>query len=140
MNGAKSSATVENQNEQVWRDLARFVTERRTELGLSQKQAAKAANVGLEFWGRIELARKQAVRRMNIYKIEDVLGWERGSVEAIISGGEPSLVPQAEEEAYAQPVISALVNRIVQIEDRVKKLEAANKRIARLIAGYAEIN
>ena len=69
------------------------MAERRHELGLSQAAAAKAANVHRNTWTNWE--KGTAPEEFNFAGIERALRWERGSVSAILGGGDPTPIPEA---------------------------------------------
>lgn len=67
--------------------LAKYVRERRLELGLAIKRAAAQAGMSKDTWTRIE--RGETVRGMSYAKVDTTLGWAVGSCEAILRGSEP---------------------------------------------------
>lgn len=70
--------------------LARTVTDRRHQLGLSVLRAATLASISKDTWARVEGG--QPVRHMTYEKIEAVLGWAAGSCRKIMGGGEAVLL------------------------------------------------
>jgi transcriptional regulator with XRE-family HTH domain len=65
---------------------------RRRELRISQAEAARRAGVGRMAWYEWEAGRR-GQRDSNYAGIEDALLWGRGSVAAILAGGEPTELP-----------------------------------------------
>lgn len=67
--------------------LAKYVQNRRLELGLARKRAAELAGMSKDTWRRIEEGGK--VQPMSYAKAEPVLGWATGSCTSILEGKEP---------------------------------------------------
>lgn len=92
-----------------WHRLARYVTDRRRkQLGLTRSQIQDAGGPSVATMGVIENARQDTYRDSILRKLEQVLGWETGSVDAILSGGEPTLVsrrPSGGIEAELQALV-----------------------------------
>lgn len=63
---------------------------RREQLALSQNRAAKLAKASRTTWINWEADRSQP-ERFNYVRIETVLDWESGSVQAIAEGGDPTV-------------------------------------------------
>lgn len=80
--------------------LARHVRLRRRELQISQDDAARSVGMSPVTWGRVE--KGQPVRALTHSGIERALGWAPGSVETILSGGEPT---EAEAEPPERPSV-----------------------------------
>ncbi|RPK56142.1 hypothetical protein EES43_24180 [Streptomyces sp. ADI96-02] len=99
--------------------LAKYVTARRLLLGLAVKRAAELAGVANDTWKRIESGGK--VRRMNIAKVDAVLGWAPGSAIGVLEGREPILIREAKEAPGAdisrRPVadIDRAVRDVIQL-------------------------
>lgn len=72
--------------------LGRRVRERRLELGLTQAKVVAAGGPSISVLSKIETGAREYGDRV-ITSLEKVLQWERGSVEAILTGGEPGLKP-----------------------------------------------
>lgn len=68
--------------------LGEWMASRREELGTSQSAAARAAKIARSTWVNWERDKK-APERFNYVRIETILGWEPGSVQAIIDGRDP---------------------------------------------------
>ncbi|WP_394262223.1 multiprotein-bridging factor 1 family protein, partial [Trueperella sp.] len=67
------------------------VVERRTALGMNQRDLARAADVTATTVRSLEQDRRWP-QDVNRAKIEQALGWAPGSLEAIRDGGEPTTV------------------------------------------------
>jgi hypothetical protein len=75
------------------RDLAARITARRRELGLAPVDAARLAGVTRQAWAAWE--KDTVPSDKNWGAIERALGWERGSVNRIVSGGDPTLASES---------------------------------------------
>lgn len=69
--------------------LAAHLKARRQELRLGQAEAARRANVGRMSWYEWENGRRLP-RDYNFPGVDSAMNWEPGSVETILSGGEPT--------------------------------------------------
>ncbi|MFI8962115.1 helix-turn-helix domain-containing protein [Streptomyces sp. NPDC053493] len=74
--------------------LAKAVKERRIELGLGYKSAAKEAGIAPDTWKRIETG--LPVRELSYAKVDPVLQWAPGSCKAVLGGRSPVPVAPAE--------------------------------------------
>lgn len=68
--------------------LGEHIRTRREQLALSQNRAAKLAKASRTTWINWEKD-NSTPERFNFVRIEDVLDWEPGSVQAIIDGRDP---------------------------------------------------
>lgn len=64
--------------------------ERREELRLSQEALAAASDTSLSTVGRLERGQYVSPRMMR--RIEAALGWQKGSLDAVRDGGEPTFL------------------------------------------------
>ncbi|MEU0354931.1 helix-turn-helix transcriptional regulator [Streptomyces cyaneofuscatus] len=98
--------------------LGRAVREARVRQGMTQTQLAEVAGVSRATLQNLERGGK--LRSLNLVKIESVLGWAPGSVQALLEGGAPSPIEKMpevvgassaalSEEELAQAVTSAMV-------------------------------
>jgi transcriptional regulator with XRE-family HTH domain len=71
--------------------LAAAVRTRRAELDMTQDQLAQRADVSVNTVRGIEQGGPHRPRSANALKLEAALGWQRGSIRAILAGGEPVL-------------------------------------------------
>jgi transcriptional regulator with XRE-family HTH domain len=71
--------------------LGEQIKERRLGLGLSQSEAARVSGLGRRTWIRLENGTSEA-EKYTLTRVEDTLGWARGSAEAVLAGGEPAVV------------------------------------------------
>lgn len=75
--------------------LARYVRERREELGLTQEEVATRGGPSTATLRLIENAAGAAYKAKSLRQLEDGLGWARGSAIAVLGGGVPSLATAA---------------------------------------------
>jgi hypothetical protein len=87
-----------------WGRLAERVRGRRRELGLTHAQVAAAGGPAVSTMVRIEAAARTGYRGGTLGRLERVLRWDGGSIEAILAGGEPSGIVLH----YADPVLQYL--------------------------------
>jgi len=72
--------------------LADAVRTRRVEVGFdTAKGLAEAAGLSVRTLGEIENARRSSYRMATLWTLDSVLGWERGSSQAVLDGGEPTV-------------------------------------------------
>lgn len=72
-----------------WQRLAGFARDRRTDLGLTQEEAAATGGPSTATLRLIEGGRHHGYRPSILRALETALHWERGSVRAILGGGDP---------------------------------------------------
>lgn len=77
------------------RDVDSWINERRIELDLQWDELA--ARVGISRQALSDIRKKGSGRSSNIQKLEDALGWTRGSIARIRAGGSPTVIVTAEE-------------------------------------------
>lgn len=93
--------------------LAEVVGARRRELRLSKEEAARRGSMSVKTWTSVEEGRP--VRDTTHVGVEEALEWERGSVSAVLDGGDPILLPPKEGEP-------------VEVEYAVKVLEMVRQQ------------
>jgi DNA-binding XRE family transcriptional regulator len=72
--------------------LGRLVRERRLEQGFDTSKAlAERIGVSPRLVGEIENGRRDSYRPSTLWKLDRALGWERGSSQAVLDGGEPTV-------------------------------------------------
>jgi hypothetical protein len=82
-----------------WKRVARYVRERREELGLSQADVYARGGPSTASMNLLENARQASYRPVTIRQVETALDWRHGSIARIGHGGEPLL----EEELPPSP-------------------------------------
>ena len=112
------------------------VRDRRNAIGLKQHQAAERAGISLPVWGVVERAERTRYRKSTFRAVERALGWASGSVEAILAGGEPTLLETS--GAVLQPATSSAQGEVsAPVEARVSALEVEVAAIRRILERYA---
>ncbi|MGI5274663.1 helix-turn-helix domain-containing protein [Nonomuraea sp. CA-218870] len=76
-----------------WQRLGRYVKERREQLRLTQHAVTVRGGPSVATVRNIEAATAERYRGSTFTQLEDALGWERGSVDAILRGGDPTPLP-----------------------------------------------
>ncbi|WP_241265590.1 helix-turn-helix domain-containing protein [Streptomyces boncukensis] len=87
--------------------LARCVSERRVELGLTQAELAREAEISVSAVQKLEDPKSTIARPRSLPKVEKALSWPRGTGDAILRGEEPppaSQPTEASEESVPLPV------------------------------------
>lgn len=112
---------------QNWTHVAETVKQRRTELGLSQRQAARLANdISPTTWGSLE-KHGQPVSTLTAVAICKALRWTADSIDALLAGGEPTVadaVDRAGDTDYNSRLarmpdhVLQAVNDIIDAEER----------------------
>lgn len=88
---------------EAWRLVATAVQERRLgDLQMTQPELSTAGGPGLRLISTIETAGQTSYEAGGIWKLETALRWQRGSIQDILDGGEPTpLEPEGEAPAEA---------------------------------------
>ena len=107
-----------------WKRLAAFVIARRTELGMKERRQF-APLTGISYRTISNLETGLAVSMSTVGMVENVLGWEPGSAQRILEGGQP-VIKGTEPEArtdYADPVMQDAWDRLADVDlpDDVKR-------------------
>ncbi|WP_433233950.1 hypothetical protein [Actinomadura nitritigenes] len=93
--------------EEPRRRLARLIEERATDLRLTWDEVIERSGLSKQGLHGVRFG-TGALRRLTKAGIEDALAWKRGSVDAILKGGDPTVVDEAplipEPEAEAEDV------------------------------------
>jgi hypothetical protein len=82
-----------------WQRLGRYAKERREQLRLTQHGVTVRGGPSVATVRNIEAAAAERYRGSTFTQLEDALGWERGSVDAILDGGDPTLLPASHTAA-----------------------------------------
>ncbi|WP_067483848.1 hypothetical protein [Actinomadura hibisca] len=127
-----------------WPRLARFVLERRNELGLKQEEVRQAGGPSTATLRNIEGASQASYKPHILAGLERALQWKTGSVQAILSGGEPLTAEAAAREGLAreragQPTVADIVQQHDEILAKVKEFLAdADAREERVLLGMLQ--
>lgn len=77
-------------------ELARVIVARRLHLGWTQRDLIERSAVSKNVIQAMEGAEERSYRPMNKKAVEDILGWEQGSIDAVLTrSGPPRVVGQA---------------------------------------------
>jgi hypothetical protein len=88
---------------QDWERLGRYVVARRTELGFRNRgEFATAVQVSARLISDIEKGRRTNFDQVTLSAVEAALGWETGSIQDVVDGGDPRLRPGAAGRASVQ--------------------------------------
>lgn len=82
-------------------DLGSKIRERREALGLTQEEAAAAANISPSAWRDIEVRGRTSLRTSTARGICRALSWYHDSIDSILNGGEPTLLVWWDKPAKA---------------------------------------
>ena len=110
-----------------WEQLADAVKSRRTELGLTQAQVAELGDLSVELLRMVENNRAGRLSARKARGLERALGWEPGSVAAILGGGSATLAtnPVAAVPAPVGPPTASpgdrfgLARRVLALRDTI---------------------
>lgn len=91
-------------NDTALRRLADHVRRRRVEQGMNKIDVAKAAEITINTYMKVEDAKP--VRDLTYGKIETVLQWAPGSCQEVLRGGDPTVTVPLTDNAVASPVTS----------------------------------
>lgn len=102
-----------------WHRLADAVIRRRSELGrLTQAEIAHRSGVSLDRIQAIENVKSDRYRRGTLMALERALEWEAGSVDAILSGGEP--VAAGPRQPTADEMLTDMEKTLSRIEKAIE--------------------
>lgn len=125
-----------------------LIRQRRVELGLSQKKAAKAAGVSASTWQDYEYGGRPARNAVTTRAICGVLRWEPDALDRIGQGLTPVEAPDAEADAERVAGLSVelaaalrgLQHEVTRLVDAVGALDTrAGASEARLVAAEARV-
>ncbi|MET8985939.1 helix-turn-helix transcriptional regulator [Nonomuraea wenchangensis] len=103
-----------------WQRLSRFVKERREHLRLTQHDVSARGGPSVATVRNIESAAAEGYRGRTFSQLEDALGWTRGSVDAILHGGQPSLpAGNTDEPSPSKTLGDVLVERGLRRPDEL---------------------
>lgn len=114
--------------------LALLMDDRRRELRLTWDQVAAAAGVNRETLRLIRQGDGQ-LRPLTKDGIEDALQWQRGSIDAILAGGDPTPIGQRPAPARPEPESPPTLE---ELRDMVRESAAENERLKARMAALEE--
>lgn len=117
--------------------LAIAMEQRRLELDLAWKDLASAAKVSVATLGAIRRGVNEP-SALNKRRLENALRWEHGSIEAILTGGEPTTVAdaadsQAPEGEHQDPLVAELAQQLEQLKAEAARNREENNEIRKLL-------
>lgn len=86
------------------RRLADHIRRRRVELGMNKIDVAKAADITINTYMKLEDAKP--VRDLTYGKVETVLQWAAGSCQEVLRGGDPTVAERMTDSVVTSPVTS----------------------------------
>jgi transcriptional regulator with XRE-family HTH domain len=109
-----------------WVTTAAAIRKRRSILGLTQEQAARAANLGIQTWRNVESGREAERRDATLNAMETVLKWPHGTIRSI-----------ANLSIHRSPADNESRLQALEREQRVlnERLDEVTKRLAATFAG-----
>src|ERR1700729_2113204 len=109
-----------------WHRLAAAVTARRNELRMSQSDVRAIGGPSTPTLGKIESAHVKSIKPFTKIALEDALRWTRGSVDAILASGIPTLALPAGTSGRVEVLHEENGERIlIDIVDGVGELSNA---------------
>lgn len=107
-----------------WERVAETVKRRRTELGLSQRQAARLADdLSPTTWGSLE-KRMQPVSPLSAAAMSKALQWTPDSIARILDGGDPEEVAPPAPDLPEGATEAELVQAVRDLTEAVRQLRA----------------
>lgn len=73
----------------VWLRVGDLIHRRRVHLGMTQRDAAAAADVSATTWNLLELGKQTSYRPLTLRAVERTLGWPDEFIDNVIKTGEP---------------------------------------------------
>lgn len=113
--------------------LGETVLDRRHDLRLSKEEAARRGGMSVKTWTAVETGKE--VRATTYVGVEDALEWKRGSVSAILDGGDPTPLEPPVEDEPAEVEYAVRVLELVRAQYGDDVYRAA---IARLDKGHTD--
>jgi transcriptional regulator with XRE-family HTH domain len=103
--------------------LADAIDARRLDMDLTWRELATLANISATTFDNIRAGRVPRARTRR--RIEDALSWSHGSINRILSGGEPTMAA-ADAEPRRRPApdpLTASTEEIIEFLDEVREVE-----------------
>ncbi|WP_445520534.1 helix-turn-helix transcriptional regulator [Streptomyces sp. NEAU-174] len=119
--------------DQDWEHLGEVIKTHRRRSRMSQEDLAKAAGLSLRTVGNYERGRIPGSAPLvpdGYYDIAHVLGWTRASVDKVLAGGEPSLLPSS-DQAPSESELNALAAPALHLTDAARDMGAPAELIDR---------
>lgn len=110
--------------EDAWAMARTLIVKRRTQLDLTQKEAARKAGIALNTWSEVETGgreNKTVFRDLTLSAVERALEWPAGSIELILEDchreSELFHIPEPHEAAQEGDRIRSLETRVAILEE-----------------------
>lgn len=117
-------------------DFPLALKKRRTDLGISMSEAGRQAGVHRTTWNSWEKG-KATPEEHNHVHIEQAMRWARGSVAALLAGGEADeLTPPSDQEILDANVLNATREELVQTAKLIEKVQGFEAAAAFLSRAY----
>lgn len=101
-------------------------------MGLGQYELSARHGPGLVTLQTVEAGTDKKLWPKTVVSLEDSLEWERGSVQRVLDGGDPTVKRAADEPPIVIPIPAAIPE-----QDRAAAREAAVRVAAEVLAAYA---
>jgi transcriptional regulator with XRE-family HTH domain len=95
---AVECVTLTGMDEPDRQRLADALNQRRGDLGLSQPEIARQAEVSLSTVNLMATGKRNNYRLIQKRRVEDVLRWAPGSIDALLAGGDATPLPESVKE------------------------------------------
>lgn len=115
---------------EAWRRVADAVIARRAHRGWTQIDVATKGAFSLDRVQTIEGAKRTRYRAGTIAALERALEWEHGSVEALLSGGEPTPIDTAGEAPAEMDPREARIRAMKYLSDAEKDFYVEQLHVA----------
>jgi hypothetical protein len=110
-------------NEEGWQRLAEAVKRRRGQCDWTQLDVYVQGGPSIDRIQAIESVRTDSYSARTISKLERGLGWEPGSVRAVLAGGEPTPIEVKPPVAPARPpTVEELAATVADLQRKVDEL------------------
>lgn len=116
-------------------ELYEAIDDRRVELDLTWKELAVRAGISTTTFENVRHGRLP--RKLTRRRIEDALGWTRGSINAILDGGKPALRGQAPDPRTASP--EELAEALEQLREELIEEHGAERGLDLFAEDYQRL-
>lgn len=126
--------TAVNKQSKARQRLAQHMDDRRLDLGLRWTDVAEDSGLTTETLRQVRFGTGE-IRGLTMTAIESALGWERGSIRAVLAGGKPTVLTEAQggEERSPKPdVLTAIDNDPDLLEEAREHLRNQYRLLLRI--------
>ncbi len=110
-------------------DLGQLIEARLIEFGMSKAELIRATGLSRETLRRILVGETENVRDGTVFKIEDALAWQRGS----LLSGDPQPQDDADEPVTG-PALDPVLDELQALQSDVKSLRVELQALTSLLA------